>query len=185
MTNNNFPAPMTEVESYELPAGRYLIADPCFAVGDDDRWGDFLEEKDCGDDTFYFEGSEVFTVETGGDGSWDHEGETYYVEAGLFGAVPEELVDRKDAQGVWVDAPNGLEIDVIRDKYGSLRGIKVGEVEVVWYEFDDEAIAEFAFENDEYSVITTREQYDALVEYVGADYEEDLEAAKAALPQFA
>ena len=181
---NNFPAPMVEVESFDLPAGRYLVADPCFAISDDDRWGEFLSEKDNGDDTFYFEGSEVFTVETGGDGAFDHEGETYYVEAGLLGAVPAELVKGDEAQGVWVDAPNGLEVDVIRDKYGSLRGVKIGEVEIVWYEFDDEQIAEYATDNEDYSVIKTPEQFAALVEY-NEGYDDIIADAKAALPQFA
>ena len=185
---NNFPAPMVEVESFDLPAGRYLIADPCFSIDTDkndfDRWGDFLSEKDNGEDTFFFEGSEVFTVETGGDGAFDHKGETYYVEAGLLGAVPAELVKDENAQGVWVDAPNGLEVDVIRDKYGSFRGVKIGEVEIVWYEFDNDQIVEYATDNADYSVITTPELFAALVEY--NDGEDDIIAeAREALPQFA
>ena len=182
----NFPSQMTKVESFELPAGRYFVADPCFAIKDADQWGDFCSELDQGDNSFCFEGSEVFAFETGGDGCWDHEGQTYYVEAGLLGAIPEELVDTKSQNlGVWVDAPNGLEIDVIHDAYRSFRGVRIGQVEIVWREFDDQEIAEFAYENEAYDVITTSEQFAALVDYIGEDEEEDVAAVKAALPQFA
>ena len=181
----NFPSQMTKVESHSLPAGRYFISDPCFSIqNDDDRWDDFLSEVDNGDSTFYFEGSEVFAVGTGGDGRWNHEGETYYVEAGLFAAVPEELVENENGRGVWVDAPDGLEIDVIHDNYGSLRAIRVGEVEVAWYEFDNETIAEFAYDEEDYSVITTPELFAALIDYID-DEQEIADAARAALPQFA
>ena len=181
----NFPSQMTKVESHSLPAGRYFISDPCFSIqNDDDRWDDFLSEVDNGDSTFYFEGSEVFAIGTGGDGSWNHEGETYYVEAGLFAAVPEELVENENGRGVWVDAPDGLEIEVIHDNYGSLRAIRVGEVEVAWYEFDNETIAEFAYDEEDYSVITTPELFAALIDYID-DEQEIADAARAALPQFA
>lgn len=181
----NFPSQMTKIESYELPAGRYFVADPCFPIKSQDQWDSFCSELDNGDNAFCFEGSEVFAVQTGGDGCWSHEGETYSVEAGLLGAIPEELVDPESKnQGVWVDAPDGLEIDVIHDNYGSFRGVRIGEVEVIWYEFDDESIAEFAYENEDYTVITTPELFATLIDYIDNDQEVEA-AARAALPQFA
>ena len=78
-----------------LPAGRYIIGDPCYSVPDD-QWSDLLDQTDCfasPEGSFKSEetGEEVHVVAFGtayGDGVYtDQGGREYPVDAGLIGIM--------------------------------------------------------------------------------------------------
>ena len=78
-----------------LPAGRYIIGDPCYSVPDD-QWSDLLDQTDCfasPEGSFKSEetGEEVHVVAFGtayGDGTYtDQGGRDYPVDAGLIGIM--------------------------------------------------------------------------------------------------
>lgn len=82
--------------SVHIPAGRYFLGDPCYAVPDD-LWLPLLESCD------YFNapvgnvaGFRVVAFSTAyGDGEYlDNEGHRYPVDAGLIGVVPEAFATK-------------------------------------------------------------------------------------------
>lgn len=79
-----------------IPAGRYFLGDPCYAVPDE-LWHDLLASCD------YFNepvgnvaGHRVVAFSTAyGDGEYyDNQGRRYPVDAGLIGVVPEALATK-------------------------------------------------------------------------------------------
>lgn len=87
-----------------LPAGTYFIGDPCYSAGQDDQaWQEWVRvaEEDSRGFTdpmagASFNGFPVLGVNTMyGDGGYPaSNGFTYSVDAGMVGAVPEELIDK-------------------------------------------------------------------------------------------
>lgn len=83
-----------------MPAGTYLVGDPCYAVPDH-RWMEWLEAAD-------YETQDVLLAELDGhptlgigtahgDGTYEgDDGNEYPVDAGLIGVVPVEIADYSD-----------------------------------------------------------------------------------------
>ena len=86
----------------EVPAGRYILGDPCYAVPDDEEWMELLESCD------YFN-TPIGTIRRNGAGlkpfkivafstRWGDgcyrgtDGNSYPVDAGLIGLVPVEVI---------------------------------------------------------------------------------------------
>lgn len=110
------PKEMRNHEKIVLPAGRYFVGDPCYTAGKDDKaWQDWCSTADFGSDDVMaatFNGLPVVGLHTAyGDGVYyDNEGREYGVDAGLIGAVPEELIKKMNisdedlkGSGHWVD----------------------------------------------------------------------------------
>jgi hypothetical protein len=76
-----------------VPAGRYYLCDPCYAVRDD-QWNAWLDslDHDAGGIAYGVtaDGHPVFGFSTAyGDGSWvGSDGVLYYADAGMIGLVP-------------------------------------------------------------------------------------------------
>jgi len=84
---------MSDVTEVVMPAGRYYVGDPCYAIESQELWMQFLESCD------YFRASHVAHVGVAkvivgfstayGDGVYqDQQGREYPVDAGLLGVVP-------------------------------------------------------------------------------------------------
>jgi hypothetical protein len=110
------PKEMRNIEKITLPAGRYFVGDPCYTAGKDDQaWQNWCSTADFGSDDVMaatFNGLPVIGLHTEhGDGVYyDATGREYGVDAGLIGAVPEELIKKmeisdEDLQGSghWVE----------------------------------------------------------------------------------
>ena len=180
----NYTDALHTTETAALPAGRYWVGDPCYVINGDE-WDFFVEIDENG--VVEFKGQEVFVVETGGDGCWEHNGKTYGVDAGLLAVVPAALVEESgNDQGVFVELTDDAEVGCVTNNYGMLLEVFAADVIITWQEVDDETIAEYAYENADYSVITTKELFDTLMAYLndGADADEIKEAQEALL-QFA
>ena len=90
-----------------LPAGKYFIGDPCYAIRETkdnpDRWSDFCEALFATDSNYSnqelleFEGKKMFAAGTAhGDGCYEgSDGFGYGVDAGLIGCVPLSLCNEK------------------------------------------------------------------------------------------
>ena len=179
----NYIKSLHNTESFTLPAGRYYVGDPCYVIDED--WSDFSNITDESGLTEW-KGLELLVVNTGGDGCWTHGEETYGVDAGMLAVVPIELLDQDPTgKGAIVELTDDTEVGYIEQGGYRLFEVFAGDVTVTWSTLEDEELAEYAFENEDYSVITTREQYDALVTYIGEDEEQFLAEALEALPQFA
>lgn len=82
--------------SVTMPAGIYIVGDPCYAVPSD-RWMEWLEAADYMNERRYLlaelDGMPVLGIGTAhGDGRFgDENGNLYPVDAGLIGLVPVEL----------------------------------------------------------------------------------------------
>jgi hypothetical protein len=100
-----------------LPAGRYFVGDPCYTAGNDDAaWQDWCKVTDSGDGETLaatYNGLPVVGLHTAyGDGTYyDESGREYGVDAGIIGAVPEELIEKMNISesdlensGHWVEA---------------------------------------------------------------------------------
>lgn len=79
--------------SFILPAGTYVITDPCYVIK---RWDQVITDTDCFDTTGVYQLSGYNYCGIGtmyGDGSYyDNYGVEYPVDSGLIGAVAVELV---------------------------------------------------------------------------------------------
>ncbi len=80
-----------------LPAGRYFVGDPCYAIPDE-KWMDFLEAGTfAGNAMIAFKGGFAGCVNTEyGDGTYEGYGKytgPFPVDAGLLGAVSENLIE--------------------------------------------------------------------------------------------
>ena len=172
---------LAKTETFELPAGRYWIGDPCYVI-DENQWDGFLEEVDCEETLFQFNNLDVVCAETNGDGCWDFDGKTYGIDAGLMAVIPAELVGENAAEtGIFVE--NVDQVTVIRSRYDHFQGFIVGGVEI-GHGFNSDEIVEYASDNGDYSVITTAELFAELLKF-DEGYDEAVAAHKAALPQFA
>ena len=180
----NYTDALHTTETVALPAGRYWVGDPCYAIRED--WADFVGKIDA-TEVVNFKGQDVLVIETGGDGCWNHNGETYGVDAGLLAVVPAALVEEYgNDKGVFVELTDDTEVGYITGGYDNLHEVFAGDVTITWQEVEDETIAEYAYENIDYTVITTKELFDALMTYLNDCADEDeIEEAQEALPQFA
>lgn len=86
------------MEKLTLPAGKYYIGDPCYVIGDHDKWMLFLNSCD-----FFEASSEAFigndkfwaSATAHGDGIYkSNKGDLFFVDAGLIGIVPFALVEK-------------------------------------------------------------------------------------------
>ena len=84
---------MSTTNTFILPAGTYVITDPCYVI---ERWDKAIADTNCFDDTgvFQMDGYNYCGIGTMyGDGLYyDNYGIEYPVDAGLIGAVSVELV---------------------------------------------------------------------------------------------
>lgn len=141
------PSSMRNGEKITLPAGRYFVGDPCYTAGKDDKaWQDWCSTADFGSDDVMaatFNGLPVVGLHTAhGDGSYrDFEGREYGVDAGLIGAVPEELIKKMNISeddlknsGHWVETkePFVLEQGVIGGQ------LEIGSVTIATDAADDD-----------------------------------------------
>lgn len=180
----NYINALHTTETAYLPAGRYWVGDPCYAIRTD--WDEFIEDT-YENGVIEFKGQEVFVINTGGDGSWNHNGETYFVDAGLLAVVPADLVEEYgNDKGAFIELADDAEVGCITNNYGGLHEVFAGDIAITWIEVEDEAVAEFAYENADYSVITTDELFAELMTYLNDTADEaEIEEAREALPQFA
>jgi len=85
--------------SVTVPAGRYFLGDPCYAVPND-YWMPLLESCDFfeGSPIGQANGSQVLAFGTAwGDGNYnDQHGNSYPVDAGLIGLTPIALAQQRD-----------------------------------------------------------------------------------------
>lgn len=98
------PLDVIEDEMVVIPAGTYVVGDPCYVVPDE-CWDDYLDAANYR--TMHvlaatIDGHPVVGVGTAfGDGGYeDAQGRTYSVDAGLIGLVPVALVSAKDMETV-------------------------------------------------------------------------------------
>lgn len=82
-----------------VPAGRYFLGDPCYAVPNE-YWGPLLDSCDFfdGSPVGQANGSQVLAFGTAwGDGTYnDQHGNSYPVDAGLIGLTPIALAQQRD-----------------------------------------------------------------------------------------
>jgi hypothetical protein len=118
------PNAMRNLEKITLPAGRYFVGDPCYTAGKDDKaWQDWCSTADFGSDDVMaatFNGLPVIGLHTAhGDGLYmDGSGREYGVDAGLIGAVPEELIKKMNisdedlkGSGHWVETKDDFVLE--------------------------------------------------------------------------
>ena len=179
----NFIKELHTLHAFSLPAGRYWVGDPCYAVRGDDYFTFLDKAEDDGVNTF--KGNEFLVVSTGGDGAWDYNGQTYGVDAGMLAVLPAALVDEyANDKGVFIDLTDDSEVGYITNGYG-LMEVFAGDVTVAWATMEDEDLVMYAYDYDNTSVITTQELFDAYVAYAQGEEDEEAEAAvKEELPQF-
>jgi hypothetical protein len=179
----NFIKELHTRHTFSLPAGRYWIGDPCYAIRGDD-WFDFLNVAE-DDGTNTYKDDEFLVVSTGGDGGWDYNGEHYFVDAGMLAVIPIALVDEyANNKGVFIDLTDDSEVGYITNDFG-LMEVFAGEVTVAWATMEDEDLVMYAYDYDNTSVITTKELFEAYVVYTQDEEDEEAEAAiKEELPQF-
>jgi hypothetical protein len=141
------PKEMRNGEKITLPAGRYFVGDPCYTAGKDDAaWQAWCSTADFGSDDVMaatFNGLPVVGLHTAhGDGSYrDFDGREYGVDAGLIGAVPEELIKKMDisdedltGSGHWVETKEPFVLE-----QGSIGGLlMIGNVIIETDPADDE-----------------------------------------------
>jgi hypothetical protein len=179
----NYIESLHNTEVFSLPAGRYYVGDPCYVIHED--WSDFTDisyESGLAE----WKGLELLIINTGGDGGWTHGEETYGVDAGMLAVVPVELLDQDPTgKGAIIELTDDNKVGYVEQGGYRLFEVFAGDLTITWQTFDNEELAEWAYENMDYSVITTREQYEALVTYITECDEDDLAEAQAALPQFA
>jgi hypothetical protein len=81
-------------KSAVLPAGQYIVGDPCYAVEEQGLWMSLLESADFGSNPHVYEAQHKqhqFTAVSTlyGDGVYeDEQGRSYGVDAGLIGVTP-------------------------------------------------------------------------------------------------
>jgi hypothetical protein len=98
--------------SFILPAGTYVITDPCYVI---DRWDQVITDTDCFETTgvHKLDGHVYCGIGTAyGDGCYrDNRGNEYPVDAGLIGAVAIDLVklEGKDPDQKTVAFANDVE----------------------------------------------------------------------------
>ena len=91
-----------------VPAGRYFLGDPCYAVRGA-KWHDLLNSCACfSRPVGAVDGAEVLAFRTAwGDGTYhDNEGLQYPVDAGLIGLTPRALIEDENAVancGRWIE----------------------------------------------------------------------------------
>lgn len=141
------PNAMRTGEKITLPAGRYFVGDPCYTAGKDDQaWQDWCSTADFGSDDVMaatFNGLPVVGLHTAhGDGTYrDFDGREYGVDAGLIGAVPEELIKKMDisdedlaGSGHWVETKEPFVLE-----QGSIGGLlMIGNVTIETDPADEE-----------------------------------------------
>lgn len=134
--------------SIVLPAGRYFVGDPCYTAGKDDQaWQKWCSVSDGGDGETLaatYNGLPVIGLHTAhGDGVYyDKEGREYGVDAGLIGAVPEELIKKMDisdedlkGSGHWVDVDGQF---TMRHELGGMLSIGTVRIDTDPEEPEDE-----------------------------------------------
>lgn len=143
----SLPSGMRDGEKITLPAGRYFVGDPCYTAGKDDKaWQDWCSTADFGSDDVMaatFNGLPVVGLHTAhGDGSYrDFEGREYGVDAGLIGAVPEELIKKMNisdddlaGSGHWIETKEPFVLE-----QGTIGGqLEIGSVTIATDPADDE-----------------------------------------------
>lgn len=99
-----------------LPAGKYWVGDPCYAVPKED-WRPLLESTDYlgmenRHGVFLFKGHYIGScATTHGDGEYfDKQGRSYPVDSGGLGAVHESYVGLEAAGGHWIHFPEPFSI---------------------------------------------------------------------------
>lgn len=113
-----------------VPPGRYFLGDPCYTAGTDhETWGRWVEvAAETGNDFqdgvvgATYNGEPVLGASTKyGDGTYvGSNGESYSVDAGMIGVVPESVIrsmglteEQLNGSGTWVEVrePSHLEVD--------------------------------------------------------------------------
>lgn len=86
------------VGSVTMPAGKYYVGDPCYAVPDS-RWEEWLKAANFEDEGRFLvaniDGHAVLGIGTAyGDGTYEgNDGNSYPVDAGLLGLVPVSIAE--------------------------------------------------------------------------------------------
>lgn len=89
--------PVVKSMTIEVPAGRYVIGDPCYAISGSKRWSGFGNSCDWFDGSAIARLGDQWIVGFGtayGDGLYrGSDGNNYPVDSGLLGLVPVEFAD--------------------------------------------------------------------------------------------
>lgn len=145
----------TGVQAIELPAGDYIVGDPCYVLHP--WWDAFLANMDAKTNTSTFEISDgveitcVYFDTAFGDGAWSgSDGQTYAADAGMLGLVPAIVLEYGGTQPGWYNrlVTFGTPFTAQHDGVGRMNfgGIKVnthddddyGEDESDWDDYDEE-----------------------------------------------
>lgn len=84
---------------FGLPAGTYFIGDPCYCFSHHaDAWRYILDQTNCFSTPICSFNNHIllaFSTEYGDGTYFDQNGNKYYVDAGLIGATPIELIENQ------------------------------------------------------------------------------------------
>ena len=148
--NKTTPA---QIISTTLPAGKYIVGDPCYSMGDHENWISWLERADYRNQKTILEAKTPNGIAAGvstmhGDGVYRGiDGNLYGVDAGLIGVVP--LLDARDLNEV-IGGKLGYvkEFDhdfaMSRDEDGV---IHIGDLQIPTGGYEDDLDAYFSEEN--------------------------------------
>lgn len=144
-----------------LPAGKYFIGDPCYVIADE-KWDEVSDQMfpgivghpDYENHDIVVDGIHFFAYSTAyGDGLYDDfDNFKYPVDSGSIGAVPFELVSKREGESL-EDYGRIIEVDqplrCIRDENGTfifVSGDLRIDIETGFEEYDDE---DEEYDNDE------------------------------------
>lgn len=137
-----FPAEEIRDSRFYLPAGDYIISDPCYTLGKNDEiWQELIEHTAGRHVAGVINGHPVLGLNTAfGDGTYpDQDGMEYWVDSGLIGAVPVALLQEL---GITPDTIPGRVVTVPSDF-----------TLVAYTEGQDDGVLVFQYDLDEDSVI--------------------------------
>lgn len=127
-----------------VPAGTYVLSDPCYAVPDAD-WMPLLESCEFFDEPVgTVRGHKVYAFSTMyGDGCYSgSDGFEYSVDAGLIGLTPIELVGEKEMSELFGLRPSGTKVIFTKETYCSRSSdgtLKFGDIVIETGDvYDDE-----------------------------------------------
>ena len=129
-------------------AGKYYVGDLCYVINDK-HWDELGEKTNWfqNDEQFEFKGKTVFVSHTAyGDGRFnDYQGREYFVDAGLIGVIPFDIIDDgKTGNG-------GQIIEFEKDFYASCsdKGIfKIGNITIDTSNEDEEEDEEEDYDDE-------------------------------------
>jgi len=135
--------------SVNFKAGKYYVGDLCYVINDK-HWDELGEKTNWfqNDEQFEFKGKTIFVSHTAyGDGRFnDYQGREYFVDAGLIGVIPFDIIDNNEI------GDGGQIIEFEKDFYASCsdKGIfKIGNITIDTSNEDEEEDEEEDYDDEE------------------------------------